>query len=191
MKRMIMAAAMMLVACAAYAQDEEFKPTFKVGVGAVFSDYEGDPSFPVSDSSLGMQFYAQARANSWFGIEAGYYNSGTFKQDIDPNNDGLVELSLSGFNIAAVGFMPIFPEAEYGLELYGKVGLYDYDIDITAQVGNSTVPGSLGHSTGLYGGGGIVLYVTESIGIRTDLNIYDIDNADLWSMNLGIEIGFK
>ncbi len=187
MKRLILAAALTLVTCASYAEDE---PRFIAGAGATFSDYQGDPSFPVDDTGLGMQFYAQARANSWLAIEAGYYNSGDFSRDIDPGNDGLVNISLSGFNIAAVGFIPVFPNSENEFDLYGKLGLYDFDIDITRQVGNSRVPGSLGHSTGLLAGAGVVLNISSNIGIRTEFIYYDINNADLWSLNMGVQIGF-
>lgn len=187
MKRMIMAAALMLFACTAYADGES---KFVAGVAAAFSDYKGDASFPVDDSGTGLQVFAQVRANSWFALEGGYYNSGKFSRDIDPNNNAVVDISLSGFNAAAVGFIPIFPNAENEIQLYGKLGLFDYDIDITEQVGNSREPGSLGHETGLFAGAGIVLLVTDNIGIRTDFNWYDIDNADLWALNLGVQVGF-
>lgn len=193
MKRLIMAAGLMLLAGAAYAQDDDSnitRSTLNAGVAAVFSDYSGDSSFPVEDSSLGLNFYALARPNSWFGIEAGYYNSGTFSTDIDPSGVGPVDISLSGFNVAALAFMPIFPESEYGLEIYVKLGLYDYDIDQTVQDGNSQIQSSLGHTTGAFGGGGVLLYISETIAIRTEATVYDIDNADLWSLNLGMQIGF-
>ncbi len=187
MKRIILAAALMLFACAAYAEDE---PKFVAGIAAAFSDYNGDASYPVSDSGLGMHFYAQARANSWFALEGGYFSSGDFSTDIDPGNNGTVDISLSGFNVAAVGFIPIFPNAENDMDFYGKLGLYDFDVDRTVQDGNSQVPGSLGHSTGLYAGAGIVLNIGSNIGIRTEALYYDVDNADLWTLNMGIQIGF-
>ncbi|MDP6673782.1 MAG: outer membrane beta-barrel protein [Gammaproteobacteria bacterium] len=187
MKRMIMAAALLLLAGAAMAEGE---PKFIVGTAAAFSDFKGDPSYPVDDSGLGIQIYAQARANSWFAIEGGYFSSGEFSQDIDPGNNGTVDLSMTGFNIAAVGFIPIFPNAENDLDLYGKLGLYDFDIDRTVQEGNSQVPGSLGHSTGLFAGVGIVLNIGSNIGIRTEALYFDIDNADLWTLNMGVQIGF-
>jgi len=187
MKRLIIAAALMLVACAANADDER---KFIAGVAASFSDYEGDPSYPVNDSGLGMQFFAQARVNSWFGLEGAYYNSGDFTRDIDPANNGVVDISLRGLNISAIGYIPIFPNAENDMEFFGKLGLYDYDIDTTTQNGASRVPGSLGHETGLLAGAGIILHISDGIGIRTDVNYYDIDNADLWSLNMGVQITF-
>ncbi len=187
MKRIIMAAALMLVTCATYAEGET---KFAVGIAAAFSDYEGDSSFPVNDSGLGLQLFAQVRANPWFAIEGGYYNSGDFSSEfvnVPALDDGKYEMSLSGFNVSALG---IFPLSDGGLELYGKLGLYDYDINLTVPQGNSQRPDSLGHESGVFGGAGVVLNIGDNIGIRTEVIYYDISNADLWSLNMGVQIGF-
>ena len=99
-------------------------------------------------------------------------------------------MSLRGFNASALGYLPFFQNADSGLQLYGKLGLFDYDIDLTVPVGNTQLPGSLGHETGLFGGVGIIMNVSENIGIRTEVVYYDIDDVDLWSLNLGVEIEF-
>ena len=191
MKRMIVVAALMLVASAAYAQeDAETQSSFNVGISGVFSDYSGDSSFPVEDSSLGLAFHAQAKANKWFGAEIGYYNSGTFSSNIDPNSNRETDITLSGFNISVLGFFPIFQDSEYDFDLFGRVGLYDYDIKLTQQQGSSNVPSSLGQSVGAFLGAGFVMNITENIGFRAELQGYEIDNADLFSLNLGIQIGF-
>ena len=92
MKRITMAAALVLMAFAANAEDGM---DFSVGVAASFSDYKGDSSFPVDDSGVGLQVYAQAHLTSWLGIEGGYFNSGGFETDLAPNDeDGDVELSF-------------------------------------------------------------------------------------------------
>lgn len=199
MKRLSMAAVLFLTALAGQAQDEsaDSGAGFRVGAAAAFSDYSGDPSFPIEDSGLGVQIYAQAQLNKWFAAEVGYYNSGGFKSDIvnpltRPSTGELepVELRLSGFNISAIGYLPLFQNSETDIDLFLKVGLYDYDIDITQTVSNSNLKTSLGHSTGFLVGGGAVLNVSESIGIRASVDWYDIDNADLWALGLGAEFQF-
>ena len=190
MKRMIVVAALMLVAGAAYAQDAETQSSFNVGVSGVFSDYKGDASLPIEDSSLGMAFHAQAKANKWFGAEIGYYNSGTFSSNIDPNSNRETDITLSGFNVSVLGFFPIFSESEFDFEIFGRVGLYDYDIKLTQQQGSSNVPSSLGQSVGAFLGAGFVMNLSETVGLRTEIQGYDIDNADLYSLNLGIQVGF-
>ena len=67
MKRLTMAAALFLVAFAAQAQDETATGNgCRVGAAAAFADYKGDPSFPIEDSGLGVQFYAQAQLSKSF-----------------------------------------------------------------------------------------------------------------------------
>ena len=199
MKRLSMAAVLFLTAFAGQAQDEsaDSGAGFRVGAAAAFSDYSGDPSFPIEDSGLGVQIYAQAQLNKWFATEVGYYNSGGFKSDIvnpltRPATGELesVELRLSGFNISAIGYLPIFQNSDTDIDLFLKAGLYDYDIDITQTVSNSKLKTSLGHSTGFLVGGGAVLNVSENIGIRASVDWYDIDNADLWALGLGAEFQF-
>ena len=197
MKRLSMAAVLFLTAFAGQAQDEsaDSGAGFRVGAAAAFSDYSGDPSFPIEDSALGVQIYAQAQLNSWFAMEAGYYNSGGFEQSINnPLSSGSelepVELRFSGFNLSAIGYLPFFQGGETDLDIFGKIGLYDYDIDITQVVSNSKFKTSLGHSTGFLLGGGIVLNVSDNIGIRATIDWYDIDNADLWAMGIGAEFQF-
>jgi len=183
MKRITMAAALILMTFSANAQDGT---QFSVGVAAAFSDYDGDSSFPVSDSGVGLQLYGGVKLNKWFGIEGGYYNSGTFDTDLDPSaDDGSVEIAFSGFNLSAVGYIPIGD-----IELLGKVGALDYDIDLNTQVGQTWVNGSLGHATGLLLGAGAIINVSENIGIRTIFEWYDIDNADLWALSLGVDYRF-
>lgn len=188
MKRLMMAAALFLVTLTAQAEGTS---QFRVGAAAAFTDYEGDPSFPVEDSGLGVQFYAQAQLTKSFAVEFGYFNSGGFEQDIAPGeSDGPVEIRLGGFNIAAVGYLPIFKESDTDIDLFGKIGLYDYDIDLTVTEGPSKVPGSLGHETGFLIGAGFVLNISDQLGIRTSFDWYEINNADLWSLGLGAEFRF-
>jgi hypothetical protein len=192
MKRLSIAAALFLFAFATQAQDDtSVQAQFRVGAAAAFADYTGDPSFPIDDSGLGVQFYVQATLSGSFAAEVGYFNSGSFEQDIDPGeSDGPVDIQLGGFNIAGLYYLPVFEDAETDIDLFVKIGLYDYDIDLTVVEGNSRIPGSLGHSTGFFGGGGFVLNVSDNVGVRATVDWYDIDNADLWSLGLGAEYRF-
>ena len=192
MKRLSMAAALFLIAFAAQAQDETASSNrFRVGAAAAFADYQGDPSFPIEDTGLGVEFYAQARLSNSFAAEVGYFNSGGFEQDLDPGeSDGPVEVRLGGFNVSALWYLPLFQESDTDIDLFLRAGLYDYDIDITVVEGNSKIPSSLGHSTGFFGGAGFVLNISENIGIRAVFDWYDIDNADLWAIGLGAEYQF-
>jgi opacity protein-like surface antigen len=188
MKRITMAAALVLTAFAANAANgaDDDSMQFHVGVAASFSDYKGDSSFPVEDTGVGLQLYGQVQVNKWFGIEAGYFNSGTFESDLAPNeDDGKFGIAFSGFNLALVGIIPIGE-----IDLFGKAGMYDYDIDIDERVGGTTFQGSLGHATGLAVGAGAIVNVSDRVGIRTVFDWYDVDNADLWALSLGVDLRF-
>ncbi|MFW2404920.1 MAG: outer membrane beta-barrel protein [Gammaproteobacteria bacterium] len=192
MKRLTIAAALCLAAFAAQAQDEAANETrFRVGAAAVFADYKGDPSFPIEDSGLGVDFYAQANLSRSFAVELGYFNSGGFEQDLEPgSSEGPVEIRFGGFDVAALWYLPLFRDSDTDIDLFLKAGLYDFDIDITVVEGNSKVPGSLGHSTGVLLGGGFVLNVSENVGVRAVFDWYDVDNAELWALGLGLEYQF-
>ena len=134
MKRIILAATLILIAFAANAEDH---PKFRAGILANFSDYDGDATFPVADSSLGLQLYAQGQVSSNFAVEVGYFNSGGFDTVLSTNTSPGscqvqdfcdTELSLSGFSISAVGYLPIGGD-DNNIDLFGKVGGYDFDID--------------------------------------------------------------
>lgn len=192
MKRLTIAATLFLVAFAAHAQDSAAKQTrFRIGAAAAFTDYQGDPSFPIEDSGLGIDLYAQAQLGKAIAFELGYFNSGGFEQDLDPGeSDGPVEIRFGGFDLAAMWYLPLFEQSDTDIDLFLKAGLYDFDIDITTVEGNSKVPGSLGHTTGVLLGGGFVLNVSDNIGIRAAFDWYDVDNADLWALSLGAEYQF-
>ena len=68
--------------------------------------------------------------------------------------------------------------------------MFDYDVDMTALVGSTQLPGSLGHATGLLLGAGAIVNVGERVGIRTVFDWYDIDNAELWALSLGVDFRF-
>jgi opacity protein-like surface antigen len=199
MKRIITAAALLLVAFAAGAQEEgEDHPRFRFGFAAAFSDYQGDSTFNVSDSSLGLELYAQGQINRHFAIEGGYYASGGFETNLSPGVPSNlctpedfcdVELSLNGFTLAGVGYLPLGGE-EGDIDLYAKLGGYDFDIDMTQRVGNTRVPGSLGHSTGFTAGLGAIIDVGENFGVRVGFDYFDIENADLWTLAMGLEYQF-
>jgi opacity protein-like surface antigen len=133
-----------------------------------------------------------------FAIELGYFNSGGLETDLSPNTPANqcqvqdfcdTELSLSGFSLSAVGYLPIGGD-DSTIDLFGKIGGYDFDIDITQTISNSSVPGSLGHSTGFTVGAGAIFSLGDNFGIRTGVDYFDIENADLWSLSMGLEYHF-
>ena len=188
MRRIAIAAMFCLVAFSAHAEKGEWR----VGAHAAFSDFEGDDTFPVDDSTVGFRLTAQYKIFSWLGVEGAYYNSGDFEEDLDPGSpEGEVELSFKGFSIGGVGYLPIPSE---DIEVYGKVGFYDFDVDLSgggALLGvGSDVTVSLGHDDGLTLGAGAAVSIAEDFAIRADFDWFDVENSDMWSVGLGVEYRF-
>ena len=66
MKRLAIAAVLCL---AAFATSATENGQWRATVAAAFSDFEGDSSFPVDDSTIGLQIMGQYQFNSWLGAE--------------------------------------------------------------------------------------------------------------------------
>ena len=112
------------------------------------------------------------------GIEAGYVDFG--KPEIN-TNFGNFELDPTGFNvwgIASIGAGPI--------DLYGKLGYLFWDLEASALgLSESIADGSdIGYGAGLAFGLG-------SVKIRAEYEVYDLDEADLSMLSLGILYQFN
>ena len=185
MKR-ILFAALLLVAYGAQADglfstDEETK--WRAGGGAAFGDFEDDDGI-IDDSEVGFTVFGQYQFNKWFGLEAAYLNTGDFKGDLGTGaNKQNLELSYRGFHMAAVGYAPI---AGDDISLFGKIGFFDFDTDLS--VDNSI--DSSGHTDGAMAGIGAVVSIADNVGIRAEADIYDVDDADFWTAIIGLEYHF-
>ena len=76
------------------------------------------------------------------------------------------------------------------IDLYGKLGGYNFTVEIEQTIGNSNVPGSLGRSSGLTVGAGALINISDNWGVRTEFDYFDIENADLWTLGMGLEYRF-
>lgn len=187
MKRMAIAAACFLATLSAQAEGQ-----WRVGAHAAFSDFEGDESFPVDDSTVGFKLTGQYKFNKWLGAEGAYYNSADFEEDLDPGSPGGdVEISFKGFSISGIGYIPL-PGNNDNIDLFGKVGYYDFDVDLTGALPGVTggITTSLGHDDGLTVGGGTAVRISEKFGIRAEFDWYDIENSDMWAVAMGLEYRF-
>jgi outer membrane protein OmpA-like peptidoglycan-associated protein len=181
MKRFLTAVLIGLAATSATAAEDD---TFwNVGAAASFSQYSFDDD-TLDDNSVGLQLFVGYRFNKWFGLEGAYHNTGTFSDDIDPPNPGGdVDVSLDGISGSALVFAPTLAE---GVDLYGKVGYYAFDQDLVIDdaVSQNNSP------DGLLLGAGARLMVSEQFAVRAEYEWYDIDDGDLWALNLGFEYLF-
>ncbi len=182
MKRTAIAAILLLIAFSAQAEENE-AAQWRVGASASFADFERDDGL-ISDSSVGFKLNAQYKFNRWFGVEGGYYVSADFSQDLTPNDPGgNTDQSFKGVSLHAIGYIPLSSD---DIELFVKVGYYDFDIEL-AQEGTISQTGS---DDGLAVGFGTSIYVHDQLSVRTEFDWYGTQDSALWAVSLGVEYRF-
>jgi hypothetical protein len=173
------------------AQAAQGIPGWRADIAASFADFKGDDTINpsvgdkfIDDSSVGLKISGQYRFNSWFGLEGAYHNTGEFEDlSTDSNNPGNLELSFDGFSLQGLFYLPS-PSAE--IQPYLKAGMYDFDDELSFN-GNVTSNSS---ESGFAGGAGAIIEINEQFGIRADLDWFDAEVGDLWSVNLGLHYAF-
>ena len=184
MKGIAIASVLCLATFAASAAEDD---QWRVGVAAAFSDFEGDATFPLDDSTTGIQIFAQYQFKSWLGGEVAYHNLGEFESS--RNSTGNAAISFTGTSFSAMGYIPLPTEAAENINLFAKIGYYDFDVDLTSDE-TSGIKTSIGHDTGIVLGVGTRVEIAEEFSIRAGFDWYDVDNSDLWSVILGLEYRF-
>jgi opacity protein-like surface antigen len=189
MKRLAMAAACTLVAFSAFGQedvnaDRDLQGQWRLAASAAFSDYDGETT-GVDDSTVGFKLSAQYQFNELFGVEGAYLNTSDFEspQVAGGTSSGTNEVVFRGFSIAGVGYLPL---AGDDFDVYGLLGYFDFDTDLSID----SVVASSGHTDGLFVGAGATIRISEQMGVKAEIDWYDVDNADLWAAILGLEYRF-
>jgi len=77
------------------------------------------------NSSMAWKTFAGVKVNPMLGIEGGYRNAGETKLNgVSTGGDDVsLDKKLTGFDISAVGFMPLSPE----MEAFGKAGIFHWN----------------------------------------------------------------
>jgi uncharacterized protein with beta-barrel porin domain len=183
---MAMAGLLALVGASAQAAEG-----IRAGVAASYGNFQGkalpDQSLEdkfIDDNSVGFKFYAQYQFNDWFGVEGAYHHTGEFK-DESPNEvpPQSLKLSLDGFSIQGLLFAPLSTE---DIHVYGKAGYFNFDDELSV----ATATSSTSAEGGLVLGAGVVLDISDHLGVRAEYEWFDIDVGDLWTMNLGVQYAF-
>ncbi|MBL8200065.1 MAG: OmpA family protein [Chromatiales bacterium] len=181
MKRCLTAVVLGLAATSALAADDE--TVWNAGIAAVFGDYQFDDN-NLDDTSTGFKLFTGYRFNRLFGVEGAYHKFGDFEEDLDPPNPGGdAKAELDGFSVSGLVYAPLASE---GLEVYGKAGYYFFDQEVLV---DDTVVGNNSPS-GLLLGAGSRLAISDQFAVRAEADWFDINDGDLWSLNLGFEYLF-
>jgi len=162
---------------------------WSVGAAAIFVDFNDDLDL-FDDSVVGFKVSAGYRFNNYFGVEGAYVNTTDFDTQLtlvnDPqlgNYSGSASLSFRGFTGHAVGYIPV---AMDDLQPFIRIGYFDFNRDLRTDLG--TV--GIGHNDGLALGIGTMIKIADDFDIRAEFDWYDAQDADLWSVNLGLQYRF-
>lgn len=146
---------------------------FGFGVGS--ATYTEDD---FEESDTGLNIYGGVKANQNLGLEVSYMDFG--KQEGNYYGyDASVEATGIGF--AAVGFLPLSDN----FDLFGKVGLLAWDVDVS-------LGGLSGNDDGsdLLFGFGAVFQLSEQFALRGAWEFVDLDGADLDMLSINAQINF-
>ncbi len=182
MKRTTMVAICLAIAfIAADAGAQESQTGWQVGGSVVTTQLNRDDG-TIDNNGFGFKAHAQYRFNRWVGLEAAYFNSGDITTDaITPGPE--VTLVYKGGLAQAILYAPSLMDE---LDIFVKGGYYSFDVSRT----NGGASGGTGSDSGAVLGAGISLKISDSMNFRTEFDVYDAQDASLWSANLGLEYHF-
>jgi hypothetical protein len=142
MKTGIAAAVLLaLSAGSAYAQSPENDEGLYLGLGYGAFDVQIDDVddtdeaiTEIDDDDNAWKAFIGWRLNPYFAFELNYVDFGSPSDELTSSGtSGDYEIGLSGFQPAIYGTFPLGP-----VELFGKVGYYFYDVDLTIDIDDLT-----------------------------------------------------
>jgi OOP family OmpA-OmpF porin len=158
---------------------------WEIGAGALYVDYQLDGG-AIDDSAAGFKAWGNYRFNKYIGLELGFLDTGDFDEDTAPGEaGGNATLSVNGFSLDVLGYLPFSPEA---VRIFGKVGYYtlDQDLEFDGDTGPSR------SANGLTAGAGANIALVRQLTLRVEGDWYNLENgADLWTIGLGLGYHFR
>ncbi len=143
-----------------------------------------DSSSDFDEDDTGFSARVGYRFLKFFGVEAGYVDFG--KPEGDVGNNVNLEADATGFDIYAVGIIPITR-----LEIFGKVGYFQWDFDTDISSGSSPS----GDGNDLSYGVGIGLHVVGPFHVRAEYEVFqvdvdDVEDSELSMVSIGADFRF-
>jgi hypothetical protein len=128
-------------------------------------DYDAD--------STSYKLIAGWRFLDWLAVEGNYVDFGSGDDSVDGTR---VEADVNGVSLSAVGFLPIGP-----VDLFARVGAVDWSADLSAEGFDRDSE----DGTDLTYGVGAQFRVW-SLSIRAEYEVFDIEDADVDMLSLGV-----
>ncbi len=137
--------------------------------------YRGRRNSTSTPAHTAYKLIAGWRFLDWLAVEANYLDLGTADDRIEGVD---IEADVSGFSLAAVGFLPIGP-----VDVFAKLGAVNWDAELSAP---GTGLNESDDGTDLMYGVGVQFRVW-SLSIRGEYEIFDVAEADTVDMiSLGV-----
>jgi len=148
------------------------------------TDYEGE-------DATSFRLFAGMPVNESFSIEGAWINQGEASESgFDPFfGQYKAELEASGIQISGLGSIPLQDK----LSLYGKVGLYLWDVDLSFTDNTGTFSGS-DDGSDIFFGFGLNFIINDQLVLRGSYDLISIDiggesfDADLVSVGLALKV---
>jgi len=175
--RLLLLAALALVAHAATAADNGIYLGASVGQANVQIDDEFGSNFNADDT--GYKLILGFRPLDWFGVEASYVDFGSPDDRISTvEGDTKVNASLDGISAFAVGFLAVGP-----VDVFAKAGVINWDGSVKAP--DLGVSGGNDGTDFAYGIG--AQFRVWSLSLRAEYEKFDIEDTDDVNMlSLGV-----
>ena len=155
-----------LVALPAVAADNGFYLGGSIGQTAVKTDALDD--FVLDDDDFGYKVFAGFRFLTFLAVEGSYRDFGAPE---DEGADGRYQLELTGFDLCAVGLLPLGVA-----DIFVKAGMVDWDADLTTTI--TGLPASASDSgTDLAYGVGFQLRF-RSFAVRAEVEYFDVESTN-------------
>jgi OOP family OmpA-OmpF porin len=153
-------------------------------------------SFTDDDRDVGYKVVGGLKINKNFALEAGYFNLGKFGFTATTSPPGTLtgDLKYSGFNLDALGILPLFDN----FSAFGRIGVqYGQAKDSFAGTGAVAVtdPNPSKRAANYKAGLGVQYDFTDTVGLRAEWERYRINDAvgnrgDIDMLSVGLVVMF-
>ena len=147
----------------------------------------GQTDYQEGEEQLSWEFIGGFKFHEYLGVELFYLDLG--KNEIeDPIDLALVEYQFSGWGAALRAELPLLQT----LNLYSRIGFYDWDADVTVTLDGFEETGSLDDRDLRYGFG-LAWNVAENAKVSFGYDAFEFDfssSDDVENLNIGVIFSF-
>jgi OOP family OmpA-OmpF porin len=161
-----------LFALPAVAADNGFYLGASVGQTQLEIDELGEDveSADFSGDDMAYKVFAGFRFITFLGLEGAYRDFGAPEDEV-AELDGTVTADLTGYDVAAVGYLPL------GIaDIFAKAGMIAWDADLSLDAGGSSVSVSDDGEDPFYGLGFQLRF--KSFAVRAEVEYFDVEDVD-------------